>query len=208
MKCLVETCNSTVKSKGYCSKHYKQMWRHGRIVDGEKKVCGIGINDMPYGWSSNSTNKRIYKLWARMLERCYGDREDKNEYKDCEVSERWHTLSNFVNDIKLIDGYELWEENMSGYALDKDIKNGNLKLYSLENCMFVTIEENGRDGQTRSKNDRYVQGRNIKTGETICGSLNQMKELGFNKSHIIACCKKKRNIHLNHTWEYSDNKED
>jgi hypothetical protein len=29
--CMVEGCNSTVHAKGYCRKHYGQIWRKGKI---------------------------------------------------------------------------------------------------------------------------------------------------------------------------------
>lgn len=29
LSCLIEGCNSPMKYKGFCSKHYKRLWRHG-----------------------------------------------------------------------------------------------------------------------------------------------------------------------------------
>ena len=108
-------------------------------------IYNKAINDMSYGWiSENEDNKRIYKLWYNMLRRCYCEKYHKTHptYKDCYVCNRWLMLSNFVEDVKLISGYNLWLKN-SNYQLDKDIKsNGKNKCYCLEECMFVDRSEN------------------------------------------------------------------
>ncbi|WOF32986.1 hypothetical protein OEJ84_22950 (plasmid) [Bacillus subtilis] len=31
-RCIIENCNNNVLAKGFCSKHYKQMYRHGKIL--------------------------------------------------------------------------------------------------------------------------------------------------------------------------------
>lgn len=36
-KCKVEGCNNKVHGKGYCSKHYQQFKRHGKILDRSHK---------------------------------------------------------------------------------------------------------------------------------------------------------------------------
>jgi hypothetical protein len=33
MKCKVDSCNQEVKQLGYCTKHYKQYYRHGKILE-------------------------------------------------------------------------------------------------------------------------------------------------------------------------------
>ena len=109
-------------------------------------VCGVGINDMPRGWTEkNELNKRIYKTWGAMIRRCYSQKslEKHPSYKNCIVCDRWLKLSNFVEDITKITNYDLWLNNKGLYVLDKDIKsNGKCKIYCLENCMFVTTKQN------------------------------------------------------------------
>lgn len=105
----------------------------------KKTVCGIGINDMPRGWSKASNeNERLYQLWSSMLKRCYSGHENYVAYEDCVVCEEWQTLSNFVREIKNVDNYDKWLNNKGQYSLDKDIKRGRCKIYSPEHCMFVT----------------------------------------------------------------------
>lgn len=38
--CSVNGCDSVHYGKGYCNKHYQQIRKHGRIVDGEKRHNG------------------------------------------------------------------------------------------------------------------------------------------------------------------------
>lgn len=121
-------------------------------------VCKYGINDMPVRWTvENEWNKRVYKKWSSMLQRCYDDNwlTRHPHYIGCYVCDRWLKLSNFVEDIVKIDNYIFWLNNpKQRIALDKDIKsNGNNKCYCLEECMFVTQDENSKQAvSTRDNN--------------------------------------------------------
>lgn len=98
-----------------------------------------GINDL------HGCDSKVYRLWYSMLRRCY-DKEQHarmrgKSYEDCEVCDRWKSLSNFADDIAELDGYGEWLAG-SGYCLDKDtLKQGN-KIYSKENCRFIPMAEN------------------------------------------------------------------
>ncbi len=37
-KCIVPECDNPVHAKGYCRKHYGQIWRKGRIYSDEEKA--------------------------------------------------------------------------------------------------------------------------------------------------------------------------
>lgn len=113
-------------------------------------VYGIGINDMPRGWTrKNKLNKKIYRCWIDMIRRCYDNNyKYYNNYggRGVYVCDRWLILSNFINDLPKIDGYELLlnEEN-NIISFDKDIKSNNKnKCYCLEKCMFVYASENSK----------------------------------------------------------------
>ena len=126
-------------------------------------ICGMGINDMPRGWTESSElNYRIYKLWGAMIRRCYSEKvHDKQpNYKICFVCDKWLKLSGFVEEISKIPNYNKWVEGFSKkrnpYELDKDIKsNGKNKCYCLENCMFVLNKYNTiQSASTRNYNDK------------------------------------------------------
>ena len=111
-------------------------------------VQGHGINDMSWGWASeNEWNKMVYRKWARMLHRCYNEEYHKTKngenYKDCTVCDRWLTLSNFVEDVPKIDGYDK-EKFLNGeLELDKDKKNNtNNKHYHFNFCTWLPKPEN------------------------------------------------------------------
>ena len=167
-----------------------------------------GINDMYKNWTvENEHNKKVYKKWHNMLRRCYSDKFHKKQptYKDCTVCNRWLLLSNFVEDYKLIDGYDE-EKFMKGeLSLDKDIKsNGENKEYSFENCMWVSKSENTKQSN-KTMDYSFLHNR---IGEKHPGSkkiaqydleMNLIKvwscsmdierELGIRYQNIIKCCK-------------------
>lgn len=86
----------------------------------------------------------LYYTWCSMMRRCYKTYDAHyRSYggKGITVDERWHSFWNFVHDIDnvMLNGHLLYQKE---YQLDKDIKGG--KIYSLENCMVITAEENRR----------------------------------------------------------------
>lgn len=125
-------------------------------------IQGHGINDMPYGWTvENEWNKRVYRKWERMLYRCYNEEFHKTKngkcYIGCTVCERWLILSNFVNDVPLIDGYDKEKFLNRELVLDKDIKSGGTnKQYIIEECSLTTQEENTKEA-VRTRDNSYLQ---------------------------------------------------
>ena len=185
-------------------------------------IYNKGINDMLRGWRlEDEWNKMVYSKWHNMLKRCYSENFHKKNpsYKGCIVCNRWLSLSNFVEDFKLIDGYDEEKFLKGELELDKDIKsNGINKEYSLENCRLVNHSENTKQAN-KTRDNTYLQGENShrygktgamygRTGENNPRSIKiiqcdkQMnliriwyganeiqRELGINQSDVIACCK-------------------
>ena len=118
-----------------------------REGDSMKKVQGHGINDMPYGWySENEWNKMVYRKWYDMVRRCYNEQVHKTEngkcYVGCTVCDRWLTLSNFVEDVPKITGYDR-EKFLNGELhLDKDKKKDKNKHYIIDYCTWLPGPEN------------------------------------------------------------------
>lgn len=114
------------------------------------------INDMPVGWVNQSKlNRKIYDVWRSMLYRATEKCWEKNPtYIGTTVDDSWRILSNFINDIKELPGYEEWinsEKRMM--MLDKDtLINGN-KHYSKETCCFITALESSKDVNERHPNN-------------------------------------------------------
>lgn len=181
-------------------------------------VCGVGINDMPRGWTRECKwNHMVYKKWTHMLERCYSEKfhEKYQTYKGCYVCERWLLLSNFVEDITKVDGYDE-ELFLNGkLELDKDIKSDNEnKCYCLRECMLVDKNENVKQSnknmnhseETKQKISEARKGKccgenhpnsikikqEDKQGNLIKiwnGSGEAERETGIARGNIITCCK-------------------
>lgn len=106
----------------------------------ERLVCGIGINDADYFTQTRIEGKQtkcpFYETWSSMLKRCYSKKSlvYKPTYKDCTVCEEWLIFSAF----------KAWMEKQDwkGKSLDKDIMVQGNKIYSPENCIFVTADIN------------------------------------------------------------------
>ena len=94
----------------------------------------LGIGE--YKTKVNNVSTPYYRLWNKVLERCYSERyQIKNPtYKNCTISEEWHNFQNFA---------KWYEENyIEGFELDKDILVKGNKIYSPETCCFIPPEIN------------------------------------------------------------------
>lgn len=93
-----------------------------------------GVGYLGVGKYKTKINKKFtpyYKLWNKVMERCYSFNFHKRNptYKDCSVDERWHNFQVFAE----------WFENnyIEGFELDKDLILKNNKIYSIETCCFL-----------------------------------------------------------------------
>ena len=107
----------------------------------KKLVRGVGVNDADYQVASDVNGERVscpyYSAWSRMLARAYSCSYHKLKptYKNVSVCDEWLTFSNFKNWMVTQD----WR----GKQLDKDIVNPGNKMYSPDNCVFVSSQVNG-----------------------------------------------------------------
>ena len=161
-----------------------------------KSLLGVGcLGLMSDGSKPNTiTHKREYNVWRAMITRCYDKKYHELEptYKDASVCKRWLIFANFLEDLPLIEGYDLWLEHPNErIALDKDIKGNGSKVYCLENCCFVTQSDNNKEVNIRTKRIK-IYGINVKTGERT-KDFNSIKEasreMGLKDSNISACFK-------------------
>ena len=200
-------------------------------------VQGHGINDMPYGWASeNEWNKKVYSKWNHMIYRCYNEEYHKTKkgknYIGCTVCDRWLTLSNFVEDVPLIDGYDE-EKFLNGeLELDKDKKNDtDDKSYIMNYCTWLSRPENqslafkGKQHSEEAK--QKISENNAKTMQGKFGSehpnakrvaqydkqtlelikiwdsmIDVQRELGIANSYISKCCKGKQKSAGGYIWKY------
>ncbi|EEL89671.1 TPA: hypothetical protein ACGW7B_005662 [Bacillus nitratireducens] len=148
------------------------------------------------------TNHPLYGTWCGIMRRCHKPNDSHYKYygnKGITVAKQWHKFWNFVYDIdnRMPNGHLLYRKD---YQLDKDKKGG--KIYSLENCMVITAEENRKmagdkqkrkivafddDGEIKFESLSAAQRQlNIKR-QTLCGCLkrgNVHRETGYRFKYI------------------------
>ena len=113
-------------------------------------VACLGVGD--FVTYVNGKPTREYELWRGMLKRCYSGAERFKTYANVTVCDRWLCFANFIEDLPLIENYDLWRDNPNQYiALDKDLKQIGVenKVYSLNTCKFVTASENTKEANER-----------------------------------------------------------
>lgn len=124
-----------------CDCGKEKLVRIDHLQNGKTSSCGCyklenARKPLKHGLSSN----KLYFVWASMMDRCYNDKfSDYHNYggRGIKVDDRWHDVSNFVNDMQ--QGYN------NGLQLDRINNNMN---YSKDNCRWVTRKENNRNKRT------------------------------------------------------------
>lgn len=122
------------------------------------------------------TKHPLYYTWENMMRRCHLEKHPNYKYyggKGITVAKQWHNFWDFVHDIdnRMPNGHLLYRKD---YHLDKDIKGG--KIYSLENCMVITAEENKRLGNAnRKKRIVAIKGTEQIEFESIMSASEKLK---------------------------------
>lgn len=88
----------------------------------------------------NVSHTEAYQYWLNMLRRCYDSKfhEKQPRYKDCIVCDEWLYFKNFKNWFNT-NYYNIEGQKM---CLDKDILHKGNKIYSPNNCIFVSNDIN------------------------------------------------------------------
>ena len=90
-----------------------------------------------------------HDIWYSMIKRCYNTGADNYEFyggAGVTVCDYWLLFDNFLSDIVNIPQYNKWSRFPTIYRLDKDYLqlniNKDLRVYSLETCMFLHFKDN------------------------------------------------------------------
>ena len=122
-----------------------QCCQNGRVKNPYfTSIYGVGC--LGEGDFLTGKNTREYGLWKAMLNRCYSG--NYPTYENVTVCDRWLVYANFLEDLPLNEGYEMWLNNPNQrIAMDKDLKQIGVenKVYSLETVKFVTQSENSKE---------------------------------------------------------------
>lgn len=123
---------------------------HGKVKDlYAPNIAGVGYLGSFDGKVSDKNIIIFYRTWNDMINRCYNVL-DKDYYayggSGVRVDPRWFDFGNFLEDSKLLYGYENKLKYPSMYCLDKDYLQMNLqknqRIYSLNTCMWISKYDN------------------------------------------------------------------
>ena len=156
--------------------------RRGKIKD---RLCPVVYGRGFIGEGRYVTQERTsegvvltksYRVWARMLERCYYQKSLKARptYIGCEVCEEWLNFQTFA----------AWHEQnyVEGYQLDKDILSGCArgKLYSPATCCFVSSQQNIEHSRARHYQLTNPEGEVVR----VFNLSKFARENGLNRGHL------------------------
>lgn len=184
--------------------HTNYYWAEQGAVKNpfDRTVYGVGF----HGIVPSGNHDREYSVWNGMLRRCYATNGDAYKEK-AEVWERWHCFAHFLEDMPKIEEYNLWKNNPNQrIALDKDVKGQGQRLYSLETCCFVTVQENSKERNERKPpKTRPIKGVNIETGEVLhFSSTSSLTDHGFTRSAVMGVCNGKYKQHKGYIWNWEE----
>lgn len=103
-------------------------------------VHGFGVNDMPKGYCRQGiVEQKTYETWYEAVRKCYPSSrlDTQPTFKGCTVCEEWTNLSQFVEDIKDLPGYEDWVKGLKGEGPRMHLVTRR-QTYSKDNCVFTT----------------------------------------------------------------------
>jgi thymidylate synthase len=135
--------------------------------------------------------KQLFATWERMINRCYDTKsKDYENYggRGVYVSNDWLVYEYFLEDVVLLDNWDLKVGEWDEYTLDKDVKG--MYYYSKESCIwanratqsenttksieFVAVHESGKKYHGKSLNSfcekysvdcgdasRYINGKSV-----------------------------------------------
>tara|TARA_R110000822_G_scaffold236671_1_gene367242 strand:+ start:347 stop:937 length:591 start_codon:yes stop_codon:yes gene_type:complete len=147
-------------------------------------VYGVGINDFKLKTANGVKSKDLYachfyRTWSNMIRRCYSENfhKIKPSYKECTVCDEWLLFSSFKKWMS--------SQDWTGKQLDKDIINAGNKIYSKDNCMFVSREINSLLVDHKNRRGKYSKGVSlcIHSGSfrATCGVYGKVTHVGYFK---------------------------
>jgi len=184
----------------------------------------IIYNDMDYGWVAGKGqpkwHRSLYDRWILMWRRCRNPKnKDYENYKDCEIDERYRFLSNYINDVRSLPNFDNLCENLTEWHIDKDRVDPNNRHYTYEHLTISTVKDNLSErlnrrgiGNLHSKEARVKASKKTKKPvigiSIIDGSFiilqdyADMKQHHFNPGYIRECLNGKRDSYNDYRWFY------
>jgi len=126
-ECKVENCCTVVKTRGFCSKHYRQVMRTGHP------------NRMTE--DHGDSNTKLYAVWSAINQRC-NNQKNKNfsRYGGRGIKNMFKSFDDFKNTIQGLEHYGL-----DGFEIDRKDNN---KSYEAGNIRLVKKKQNMNNQST------------------------------------------------------------
>lgn len=152
----------------------------------QKRICGVGcIGDGEYlSKNPDGTHTEAYRKWHDMLMRCYREKslQRNSIYRVVKVCDEWLNFQNFAKwyyENKIYIDEEI--------NIDKDIINGEEKIYSPETCCVVPKTINSMFIRSRKTNERNLKlpvgvqkpKRGLKYKAQVCKDGQMIAKTGF-----------------------------
>lgn len=174
-------------------------------------------NDMPYGWAKGKNQPSwhgvIYDRWYNMWDRCNNPKNKSySTYKNIPIDERYRSLSNYSNDIQLLENFDKLKLNPNDYEIDKDIK-GSLGYY-FDNLSIVPKSMNRKERVDRLGSPGIYTRKPVKATHKNNGTIlifeyiNQALDYGFDDTCISNCLHGRQKTHNGYYWEYLEEGEE
>lgn len=199
---------------------YVTTARLGNIINGKIKdplypsECGIGYLGLDYKRLRNNDYELyevLYSRWRSMLHRCYSKSNHKYHIYGAlgvTVSERWHNLSNYINDVKKLPGFDRDLVIYNELQLDKDKLQQSVesKVYSKNTCCWISAKEQSKyiDYEKASSNQaipvKCIISNNLYSIEPSISSCS--RKYNIPEYIISSVLKNKRNDYNGHKFEY------
>lgn len=195
--------------KGYI---YKIIFYNGYITTATASNIKKGNVKNPYhpvvfgvGCYGNVEPKHfLYRKWNDMLRRCYSKKSKDYKWygrRGVTVCNEWLCFENYINDVKLIEGYDEELIINNKIHLDKDILGGN--IYSKDTCLWISKEENLKEMLQRNKFKKFKAIRLIDEYEEEGYNQTEFaKKYKLRPSGINTVLNKHINTHKGWKFEY------
>ena len=112
------------------------------VAPEEMSEDGVGI-EFEQRKQRGGVDAKLVNGWKMMIDRCYNPKAhnyDKYGARGVRVAKRWLSFDNYLEDVKLIQGWDKKLANWSGYELDKDYFGAG--VYHPDVCQWLSTEEN------------------------------------------------------------------
>ena len=153
--------------------------------------------------SKSKIKRKLYMIWYHMRDRCYNKNHERYRLYGGQgvcMCDDWLDLNTFREQVVQLDGFNEDKILKGLLHLDKDVKSPGNKIYSPENCSFISKEENNK-----VKPNQMYKFKATSPQGNIYFSSNQSEFArmhNLDQSCISSCLRGSSNTHKGWRFEY------